>query len=181
MHSFVLALDTPSYSLNDVAAAAGITTAEVKGMLTDGVISLGLHDQKARKGVPGRFTLRRILSIALAATAVAFKMDSTAPCAIARDFTDGDARNRPWLESPQPSFLILFPETKEFRFVASANITLKEMLTPSGRLTEHFIVLNCALMIKRVKERLAQCVATRESNLETRRAESRGRRIARGQ
>ena len=49
MHSFVPGLDTPSYSLNDVAAAVGITTAEVKRMLTDGVISLGLHDQKATR------------------------------------------------------------------------------------------------------------------------------------
>ena len=77
MHSFVPGLDTPSYSLTDVAAAAGITTAKVKRMLTDGVISLGPHDQKATKGVPGRFTLRRVLSIALDAKALALKMDPT--------------------------------------------------------------------------------------------------------
>jgi hypothetical protein len=180
MHRFVSAVDTPSYSLNDVAAAAGITTAKVKRMLTDGVISLGVYDQKATKGVPRRFTLRRALSIALDAKALAWKMDSTVRVVIARTFADGDARNRPLLESPSPLFIMLFPETHEFKFLGSANITLKEMQTPSGRLTEHFIVLNCTLMIKHVKERLAQCVVTRESNLKTRRAKSRGRRIARG-
>jgi hypothetical protein len=65
---------------------------------------------------------------------------------IARTFADGDARNRPLLESPSPLFIMLFPETHEFKFLGSANITLKEMQTPSGRLTEHFIVLNCTLM-----------------------------------
>jgi hypothetical protein len=130
MHRFVSAVDTPSYSLNDVAAAAGITTAKVKRMLTDGVISLGVYDQKATKGVPRRFTLRRALSIALDAKALAWKMDSTVRVVIARTFADGDARNRPLLESPSPLFIMLFPETHEFKFLGSANITLKEMQTP---------------------------------------------------
>ena len=82
---------------------------------------------------------------------------------IARDFADGGPRDRPWLESPQPSFIILFPETNDFRFGASASLTLKEILTSSGGLAKAFVVLNCALMIQRVKERLAQGVATRES------------------
>jgi hypothetical protein len=89
MHSFVPELDTPSYSLADVAAAIGITIAEVKRMLANGVISLGPHDRKAAKGVPGRFTLRRALSIALAAKARSFGMDSRVTGVIARDFADG--------------------------------------------------------------------------------------------
>ena len=103
MHSFVPALDTPSYSINDVAAAVGISTAKVKKMLDDGVISLGPYDQKATEGIPGLFTLRRVLSIALAAKALASKMNKVVTGEIALSFTDGDARNRPWMRSPRPS------------------------------------------------------------------------------
>jgi hypothetical protein len=158
MHSFVPALDTPRYSLTDVAAALGITTAEIKRML----ISLGLYDQKATKGVRKRFTLRGVLSIALAAKAQSFGLDPGVTGLIARNFADGSPRDRPWLESPQPSFIILFTETNEFRFGSPGNLTLKEILTPSGGLARAFVVLNCALMIQRVKERLARCEATRE-------------------
>ncbi len=155
-------LDTPSDSLNDVAAAVGITTAEVKRMLTDGVISLGLHDQKATKGAPGRFTLRRVLSIALAAKARSFGMNSRVTGVIARDFADGGPRDRPWLESPQPSFIILYRETGNYRFVAAANPTFHEALKDPGGLAASFAVINCAGMVQRVKDRLAQCEAARQ-------------------
>jgi hypothetical protein len=148
-------LDTPSYSLNDVAAAVGITTAEVKRMLTDG-------GQKAT-GAPGRFTLRRVLSIALTAKARSFGMNSRVTGVIARDFADGGPRDRPWLESPQPSFIILYCETGNYRFVAAANPTFHEALKdPGGGLAASFAVINCAGMVQRVKERLAQCEAARQ-------------------
>jgi hypothetical protein len=166
MHSFVPGLDTPSYSLADVAAAGGITIAQVRRMLAKGVISLGPHDRKGAKGVPGRFTRRRVLSIALAAKARSFGMDRGVTGVIARDFADGGLRDRPWLESPQAPLLILFPETNDFRFGSSASLTIKEILTSSGGLAGAFVVLNCALMIQRVEQRLAQCVATRVSRIQ---------------
>ena len=90
-------------------------------------------------------------------------MDQIPTAVIALNFTDGGPRNRPWLESPQSSFIILFPETNDFRFVPSGNLTLKEALNPSGGgLAATFVVINCALMIQRVKDRLAQCEATRQ-------------------
>src|SRR6476620_6877715 len=133
MYSFDSALDTPAYSINDVAAAAGISTAKVKKMLDEGVISLGPYDQEATEGVPELFTLRRAISIWVAAKALRLKMKKGVAGEIARFFTDGDARNRPWLESPRPSFIIFFPEKHEFKLISSANRTLKDpLIPPSG-------------------------------------------------
>jgi hypothetical protein len=156
MYSFDPALDTPAYSINDVAAA-GISTAKVKKLLDEGVISLGPYDQEATEGVPELFTLRRVISIAVAAKARGLKMDKLVAGVIARSFTDGDARNRPWLKSPRPPFIILFPEKNEFKFISSANRTLRDpLIPPSGGRAETFVGIDSEYMIQLVKDRLAK-------------------------
>jgi hypothetical protein len=160
MHSFVPALDTPTYSINDVAAAAGISTAKVKKMLDDGVISLGPYDQEATQGVPGLFTLRRVISIGLAAESVALGMSPSMAARLAFMFTDGSPRDRAWLGLPQSCFIILFFEKDEYKI--SPNLTLSNaQILPSGGRAVAFGLIEPEDMVQRFKDRLAKRKARR--------------------
>src|SRR5262245_20571594 len=149
-------LDKLSYTFEEAAAGVGIKPGLLRTWITRSpiVIALGGREQKPKKGVPGRLTLRRVIAIALVAELVALGVRPALAGSIAFNFTDGNRNDRPCLEWRQLPILLVYPQSGGFRFIPSAELSIKaafdDLACPAS-----FVALSASAVIQRVKERLA--------------------------
>jgi hypothetical protein len=154
-------LDTPRYLLGDAAAAANISVSLLKMWVSRNpkVISLGSYDQQGRgKGTPRLFTLRRVISIAVAAELVALGIKSSRAGDLALAYTDYNHDEGRFIEQEKPTFLIVEPNSAALILETSAKRTFGEVLNKtlpsSGEKPASFAVVSGDAVKQRVIARL---------------------------
>jgi hypothetical protein len=158
-------LDTPAYTLTEAATAADIKPGRLKSWTSRPplVIPLGPHDQRPTKTARSRFTLRRVICIAVAAEFVKLGLSTRSAGANAFNFTDIPQADRPpCVEWPGPLFLIYYPQTQSFNVVGgnpTYNDALKGIERSRPGTVASFAVVSLAVVMQRVRERLAISVS----------------------
>jgi hypothetical protein len=163
-------MDDPKYLLGDAAMAAGITTTLLKSWLSrePRVIHFGPYDHEGRgKGSTRLFTLRRILSVAIAAELVQLGVTASRAGHLAFIFTDtqfpelghGNAETSGTMN--EHALLVVYPDTEIFNFVpAGSDQSLRSMLARSGRPftgpASSFVVVSYGAIADRVNAKLAE-------------------------
>jgi len=157
-------LDVPRYLLGDLAAATGMTENVLKAWLSrePKVIPLGPHDKPGRgKGSSREFTLRRVISVAIAAELV--RLGITPGRAGLWAYTLTDVKVGPtdvdWLD--EGTVLFASPNTDTFAFGTKGTSiaeALEKFPVPTPDDTEppaSLAVVGYGAILRRVRERLA--------------------------
>jgi hypothetical protein len=154
-------LDTPRYLLGDAAAGANVSASTLKAWVSRDpkIIQLGFYDQEGRgKGTPRLFTLRRVISIAVAAELVTLGINPSRAGDLALAFTDYKHEEGRYIELTKPTFLIVEPNSTALILAHSAKHTFGEVLNKtvpsSGEKPASFAVISGDAIKQRVKMRL---------------------------
>ena len=159
----IFKFDTPRYVLGDAADAAGISTSLLKAWITREpiVVPLGVYDQVGRgKGTPRLFTLRRVISIAVAAELVALGINPSRAGNLAFGFTDHEHEEGRYVELEGPTFLIIEPKSTAIILTTdpktSFDQVLKKTIPSSGEKAASFAVISGGAVKQRVMTRLKE-------------------------
>jgi hypothetical protein len=163
-------LDDPRFLLGDAAAAAGISLNLLKSWVTREpcVIPFGKYDGKPLgKGSARLFTLRRILSVSVAAELVALGVTASRAGLLAHYFTDAkhptfDAAGGPTQFNMLrgDALLVTYPDHEAFDVIPeNTDINLRQLLQRSGGPysgpASSCAVLSYGAIAERVKSALA--------------------------
>lgn len=172
--------DEPRYILGDAAAASGLTPNLLKSWLFRKHISLGPHDREASGKGSSRFlSLRRVLSIALAAEMVRLGLSPSRAGAIAHAATafafDETLEAEGHTEWPTDSLLVIYPadethsdecETQWSWIPASIDISIRETLRRDGPPFSGSSASVAAVSLKAIVERMKNNLAERGKHCE---------------
>jgi hypothetical protein len=166
-----MALDDPRYLLGDVAAAAGIDVNLTKSWVSrePNIIPLGEHDRQAfGKGSSRLFTLRRILSVAIAAELVRLGLSASHAGLLAHEFTDAKVPNfetgkdtREYQSLDPGTLLVVYPDQEGALYLipGGEDPTVRKLLRrsrpPSSDPSGSCAVLNYDEILERVMSALA--------------------------
>jgi hypothetical protein len=155
-------VDEPRYLLGQVAFAAGISTSVLKAWVTRKVIPMGEHDREAHgKGSSRVFTLRRALSVGLAAELVRMGITAAFAGQIGSSAVDLALRNAGGDALRIDDLIALYPVgdgNTSFRG-AAWNFTIKTMLernAPPDEMVSSFMVISVKAVAERVLQRLGE-------------------------
>ncbi len=158
-----LALDSPAYLIGEAARAAGLDAGLLKSWIyrNPRIILLGRYDQKAEgTGRPQRFTLRRVISVAITVELVSLGFTASRAALIAYLFTDGELPRLSfdYLSPVSDIMLIVYSDGSSFVAAARSNLSVAEVFAFSvedDRVpAASFLAISYGVIWRRVTRRL---------------------------